>query len=123
VDPIPPLFKKVIKRIVKWQVLPPTCIPNSCIVNIYEEGDCIPPHIDHHDFVRPFCNLSLLSECKIVFGSTLKVVGPGEFSGPFSLPLPVGYVRVIFQKTMSFRSSIMSYNWIRCAYRIIFNRI
>ncbi|XP_062175848.1 RNA demethylase ALKBH9B-like [Alnus glutinosa] len=95
VDPIPPLFKKVIKRMVKWQVLPPTCIPNSCIVNIYEEGDCIPPHIDHHDFVRPFCTLSLLSECKIVFGSTLKVVGPGEFSGPFSLPLPVGSVLVL----------------------------
>ncbi|KAG2705374.1 hypothetical protein I3760_05G050200 [Carya illinoinensis] len=95
VDPIPPLFKQIIKRIVRWNVMPPTCIPNSCIVNIYEEGDCIPPHIDHHDFVRPFCTLSLLSECNIVLGSTLKIVGPGEFSGPVSIPLPVGSVFVL----------------------------
>ncbi|XP_059462889.1 uncharacterized protein LOC132191800 [Corylus avellana] len=95
VDPIPSLFKKVIKRMVRWQILPPTCIPNSCIVNIYEEGDCIPPHIDHHDFVRPFCTLSLLSECNIVFGSNLKVVGPGEFFGPVSIPLPVGSVFIL----------------------------
>lgn len=95
VDPIPPLFKQIIKRMVRWNVMPPTCIPNSCIVNIYEEGDCIPPHIDHHDFVRPFCSLSLLTECNIVLGSTLKIVGPGEFSGPVSIPLPVGYASVL----------------------------
>ncbi|ONI36104.1 hypothetical protein PRUPE_1G569500 [Prunus persica] len=90
VDPLPPLFKQMIKRMVSWHILPPTCIPDSCIVNIYDEGDCIPPHIDHHDFVRPFCTVSFLTECDILFGSNLKVVGPGEFSGPVSLPLPVG---------------------------------
>ena len=36
--------------------------PDSCIVNLYQEGDCIPPHVDHHDFARPFVTLSLLSE-------------------------------------------------------------
>ena len=36
--------------------------PDSCIVNVYERGDCIPPHIDHRDFARPFVTLSLLSE-------------------------------------------------------------
>ena len=36
--------------------------PDSCIVNLYERGDCIPPHIDHRDFARPFVTLSLLSE-------------------------------------------------------------
>lgn len=91
VDPLPPLFVNMIKRMVKWHVLPPTCVPNSCIVNIYEEGDCIPPHIDHHDFLRPFCTISFLTQCNILFGSNLKIVGPGEFSGPFSIPLPVGY--------------------------------
>lgn len=92
VDPLPSLFKKIIKRMVRWDVLPPSCIPDSCIVNIYKEGDCIPPHIDHHDFVRPFCSLSLLTECNIVLGSTLQPVSPGEFSGPVSIPLPVGYL-------------------------------
>lgn len=95
VDPLPPIFLQMIKRMVRWHVLPPTCVPNSCIVNIYEEGDCIPPHIDHHDFLRPFCTISFLTQCNILFGSNLKIVGPGEFSGPVSIPLPVGSVLVL----------------------------
>ena len=90
VDPLPQLLKNTIKRLVTWHVLPPTCVPDSCIINIYEEGDCIPPHIDHHDFLRPFCTLSLLSECNIVFGANLKIVGPGEFDGKMTIPLPMG---------------------------------
>ncbi|XP_031116409.1 RNA demethylase ALKBH9B-like isoform X1 [Ipomoea triloba] len=95
VDPIPQLFKVMIKRLVKWHVMPPNCVPDSCIVNIYDEGDCIPPHIDNHDFVRPFCTVSFISECNIVFGSNLSVVGPGEFAGAIAIPLPVGSVLVI----------------------------
>ncbi|KAL1315353.1 hypothetical protein HN51_042120 [Arachis hypogaea] len=95
VDPIPDLFKVIIRRLIKWHVLPPTCVPDSCIVNIYEEGDCIPPHIDNHDFVRPFCTVSFLSECNILFGSNLKVIGPGEFDGSLAIPLPVGSVLVL----------------------------
>ncbi|KAK4274518.1 hypothetical protein QN277_017725 [Acacia crassicarpa] len=95
VDPFPDLFKVIIRRLIRWHVLPPTCVPDSCIVNIYEEGDCIPPHIDNHDFVRPFCTVSFLSECNIVFGSNLKIVGPGEFDGSVAIPLPVGSVLVL----------------------------
>ncbi|XP_074291763.1 RNA demethylase ALKBH9B-like [Silene latifolia] len=95
VDPLPPVFKQMISRMVKWHVLPPKCVPNSCIVNIYDEGDCIPPHIDHHDFLRPFCTVSFLTECNIMFGTNLKVAGPGEFSGPVTIPLPVGSVLVL----------------------------
>lgn len=95
VDPIPPLFKVIIKRLVKWHVIPPSCVPDSCIVNIYEEGDCIPPHIDNHDFVRPFCTISFVSECEIVFGTELKIVRAGEFTGALSIPLPVGSVLVL----------------------------
>lgn len=95
VDPIPSLFKVIIRRLVGWHVLPPTCVPDSCIVNIYDEGDCIPPHIDNHDFLRPFCTVSFLSECDILFGSNLKIEGPGEFSGSYSLLLLVGSVLVL----------------------------
>ncbi|KAL9267644.1 RNA demethylase ALKBH9B-like protein [Drosera capensis] len=95
VDPLPPVFKQMIKRFVRWRILPPTCIPNSCIVNIYDKGDCIPPHIDHHDFVRPFCTVSFLAECNILFGSKLNVISPGEFSGPVSIPLPLGSVLIL----------------------------
>lgn len=90
VDEMPEQLRMVIKRLVRWHVLPSSCVPDSCIVNIYEEGDCIPPHIDHHDFLRPFCTLSLLSECNIVFGSKPKIVGPGDFQGSISIPLPTG---------------------------------
>ncbi|CAA7022108.1 unnamed protein product [Microthlaspi erraticum] len=95
VDPLPSLFKVIIRRLIKWHVLPPTCVPDTCIVNIYAEGDCIPPHIDNHDFLRPFCTVSFLSECNILFGSNLRVEGPGEFSGVYSIPLPVGSVLVL----------------------------
>ena len=32
----------------RWGVLPGSKEPNSAIVNIYEQGDCIPPHIGKH---------------------------------------------------------------------------
>ncbi|XP_059665722.1 RNA demethylase ALKBH9B-like [Cornus florida] len=95
VDPLPHLFKVMIRRLIRWHVLPPSCVPDSCIVNIYDEGDCIPPHIDNHQFVRPFCTVSFLSQCNIIFGTNLEVVGPGEFTGPSEIPLPLGSVLVL----------------------------
>ncbi|KAF5745507.1 2-oxoglutarate and Fe(II)-dependent oxygenase superfamily protein isoform 1 [Tripterygium wilfordii] len=95
IDPLPSLFKVMIRRLVRWHVLPPTCVPDSCIVNIYEEGDCIPPHIDNQDFVRPFCTVSFLSDCNIIFGSNLKILNAGEFAGAIAIPLPVGSVLVL----------------------------
>ena len=48
--------------------------PDSCIVNLYERGDCIPPHIDHRDFARPFVTLSLLSEqARHIWVQTLRI--------------------------------------------------
>ncbi|VFQ93469.1 unnamed protein product [Cuscuta campestris] len=94
-DPIPPLLKDMIKRLVKWHVIPPNSIPDSCVVNIYEEGDCIPPRIENQDFLRPFCIVSFLSECDMVFGSNPKVLGPGKFDGPTAISLPVGSVLVL----------------------------
>ncbi|CAL9068354.1 unnamed protein product [Musa banksii] len=94
-DPVPHLFKVIIRRLVRWHVIPRTCIPDSCIVNIYELGDSIPPHIDSHDFVRPFCTVSFLSECNILFGSSLQIAGSGEFPGSVAIPLPVGSVLVL----------------------------
>ena len=61
----------------------------------YSEGDCIPPHIDHHDFTRPFVTLSLLSEQEIVFGQTISSPRDGEFDGAFRKRLPLGSVMVL----------------------------
>ena len=70
-------------------------LTRRCIINFYSEGDCIPPHIDHQDFTRPFVTLSLLSEQSILFGSNIKIVDEGEFAAPFACPLPVGSVLVL----------------------------
>ncbi|KAJ1419964.1 Oxoglutarate/iron-dependent dioxygenase [Sesbania bispinosa] len=93
VDPLPPVFKQMIKRMVRWNIVPPTCIPDSCIVNIYDVGDCIPPHIDHHDFVRPFYTVSFLNECKIMacfhslpVGSVFNLSGNGADVAKHCIP-------------------------------------
>ncbi|XP_020584443.1 RNA demethylase ALKBH5-like [Phalaenopsis equestris] len=95
VDPLPPLMKRMIKMMVEWRILPVHKVPNSCIINIYEERDCIPPHIDNHDFVRPFCIVSLISKCNIMFGKEIRVIGPAEFRGAMEIPLPVGSVLLL----------------------------
>ncbi|XP_020597545.1 uncharacterized protein LOC110037282 [Phalaenopsis equestris] len=92
VDPLPSFIKRMIKRLVTWRNLPVDCIPNSCIINIYEAGDCIPPHVDHHDFARPFCIVSFIKKCNILFGTEIQIVGDGEFRGYVEIPLPVGSV-------------------------------
>ncbi|KAH0460230.1 hypothetical protein IEQ34_010893 [Dendrobium chrysotoxum] len=95
VDHIPNLFKIMINRLITSLVLPISCVPDSCIINIYEPDDCIPPHIDSHDFIRPFCTVSFLSKCNIIFRHKIQIVGPGEFIGSASIPLPVGSVLVL----------------------------
>ncbi|XP_020596452.1 RNA demethylase ALKBH5-like [Phalaenopsis equestris] len=80
---------------VQWGIIPADCIPNSCIINIYEEGDCIPPHIDHHDFVRPFCTVSLILESSILFDTDIEIIGPGEFRGSVKISLPRGLILIL----------------------------
>ncbi|XP_020598497.1 uncharacterized protein LOC110038077 [Phalaenopsis equestris] len=75
-DPLPSVIRRMIKRMLRWSVLLADCIPSSCIINIYEEGDCFPPHIDNHDFIRPFCTVSFMSKSSIMFGKEIDIVGP-----------------------------------------------
>ncbi|XP_020585518.1 uncharacterized protein LOC110028127 [Phalaenopsis equestris] len=80
---------------VRWSILPADWIPNSCIINIYDEDDYIPTHIDHHDFVRSFCIVSFMSRSNTLFENEIDVIGPGEFTGSVEIPLPVGSVLVL----------------------------
>lgn len=70
--------------------MPKTKEPDTAIVNVYDSEDCIPPHIDHHDFDRPFCTISLLSEESIMFGTKIISRGPGDFACDYQIPLPKG---------------------------------
>ena len=74
----------------RWGILPKQKEPDTAIVNVYDVDDCIPPHIDHHDFDRPFCTISLLSQQNIMFGSKIISRGPGDFVCDYELPLPTG---------------------------------
>lgn len=91
---MPNLFKIMIKRLISWHVLPASCVPDSCRVNIYGPSDFEPPNIDSHDFVRPFCTASFLNEGSINFGSNLMDNDAREFTGSTAIPLPVGSVLV-----------------------------
>ena len=111
------MLDDVVDRMVARRIFGATR-PDSCIINLYgprnsgairrnsaqlfscvryrhSEGDCIPPHIDHHDFVRPFVTLSLLSEQPILFGKEIKIVEDGIFDAPVRVALPVGSVLVL----------------------------
>jgi hypothetical protein len=74
----------------RWGILPKHKEPDTAIINVYDVEDCIPPHIDHHDFDRPFCTISLLSEQHIMFGSKIISRGPGDFVCDYEMPLPTG---------------------------------
>ena len=92
---LPPFLEDLLDRMVGRGIFNARTRPDSCIINFYSVGDCIPPHIDHLDFARPFVTLSLLSEQSILFGANIEIVSEGEFTAPFSCPLPVGSVLVL----------------------------
>ena len=84
----------------RWGVLPKNKEPDTAIINVYDVEDCIPPHIDHHDFDRPFCTISLLSQQNIMFGNRIISRGPADFQADYEMPLPTG------QLTGQFRGRI-----------------
>eukprot|EP00210_Caulerpa_lentillifera_P007696 g7347.t1 len=95
VEDMPSVLCAIAERLVRWNVVPLSRRPDSAIVNIYNEGDCIPPHIDHGHFLRPFVTISLLSEAPISFGLNIKPLGPGEFKAPCRISLPPGSCLVL----------------------------
>ncbi|CAL8463859.1 g3394 [Coccomyxa elongata] len=100
VEPMPPLLMALVHRLVRWGVLPRAKAPDTAIINIYDVDDCIPPHIDHHDFTRPFCTISLLSEQPIMFGARLFPIDPDNQPGVFGgrhckIGLPTGSCLVL----------------------------
>ncbi|KAH9562450.1 hypothetical protein CY35_05G072100 [Sphagnum magellanicum] len=94
-EPIPACLQVIIDRLVAWHLIPPGKVPDSCSIHILDEGDYLPPHIDHSHVERPFYTLTLLSECSLVLGHSLAMDAPGDFKGAFHLSLPVGSVLVL----------------------------
>ena len=69
VPPFPPWLAKLTQRLVERGYLPRHCVPNTCIINYYTPGDCIPPHVDHESYPRPICTISLMGQEDMLLGT------------------------------------------------------
>ena len=53
VPPFPPILNRLVETLVdQKRLLPADVRPDSVIINAYEPGDCIPPHVDHGSYYR-----------------------------------------------------------------------
>lgn len=74
VPPFPPILERLVDHLVSNDYLPSEVRPDSCIINRYDVGDCIPPHVDHSSYYRPISTLSLLGEEPMLVGSRFRTV-------------------------------------------------
>lgn len=95
VEAMPAPLEQVIDALVAQGVMPADARPDTCIVNIYDPGTGIPPHVDDLVYPRPFCTVSLLSDSPILFGSYIRPLGGNRFDAPVALHLPRRSVLVL----------------------------
>jgi hypothetical protein len=74
VPPFPPILERLVEHLVSNKYIPEEVRPDSCIINQYNTGDCIPPHVDHSSYYRPISTLSLLGEEPMLVGSRFRTV-------------------------------------------------
>ncbi|XP_050231813.1 RNA demethylase ALKBH10B [Mercurialis annua] len=99
IEPIPTLLQEVIERLVGMQIM--TVKPDSCIIDIYNEGDHSQPHMWPPWFGRPISVLSL-TECNLTFGRVITAEHPGDYGGSLKLPLAPGSLLVLQGKSTDF---------------------
>jgi len=87
VEPIPQIVHTLIDQLTAQGMLPEDKRPDTVIVNVYNEGDCIPPHIDALVYPRPFCTVSMLTPAPMLLGCHIKALGDGRFKAPFKATL------------------------------------
>jgi len=90
VPPFPPILERLVDHLISNNYLPSAVRPDSCIINKYEAGDCIPPHVDHQSYYRPISTLSLLGEEPMLVGSRFRTVRACTWAPVCgkSIPLP-----------------------------------
>ncbi|XP_039023664.1 RNA demethylase ALKBH10B-like isoform X1 [Hibiscus syriacus] len=99
VEAIPYLLQDVIERLVALQVI--TSKPDSCIIDIYNEGDHSPPHILPPWYGKPVCIMSL-TECDVTFGRVIAFDHLGDFRGSLKLSLAPGSLLMMQGKSADF---------------------
>ncbi|KAJ9554042.1 hypothetical protein OSB04_018087 [Centaurea solstitialis] len=99
IEPIPSLFQEFIERLTAMQVL--SVKPDSCIIDIYNEGDHSQPHVWPYWFGRPVCVL-FLTECDMTFGKVIGADHPGDYRGSIKLSLTPGSMLVMEGKSADY---------------------
>ncbi|MBA0586066.1 hypothetical protein Gorai_016820 [Gossypium raimondii] len=78
-----------------------TAKPDSCIIDVYNEGDHSMPRMWPPWFGKPIC-VMFLTECDITFGRMISVDPPGDFRGSLKLSLAPGSLLVMHGKSADF---------------------
>ncbi|XP_039054766.1 RNA demethylase ALKBH10B-like [Hibiscus syriacus] len=99
IEAIPSLLLDAIDRLVDLQVI--TAKPDSCIIDVYNEGDHSPPHMLPSWYGKPVC-IVFLTECDITFGRVAAFDHPGDFRGSLKLSLAPGSLLVMQGKSCDF---------------------
>ncbi|KAJ9135672.1 hypothetical protein P3X46_032825 [Hevea brasiliensis] len=99
IESIPTLLQDVIDRIVSMQII--TMKPDSCIIDIYNEGDHSQPYMWPSWFGKPISVL-FLTECDLTFGRVITADHPGDYRGSLKLPLAPGSLLVMQGKSTDF---------------------
>ncbi|KAE8690936.1 Detected protein of confused Function [Hibiscus syriacus] len=99
VEAIPSLLQDVIERLVTLQVI--TSKPDSCIIDVYNEGDHSPPHTIPPWYGKPAC-IMFLTECDITVGRVIAFDHPGDFRGSLKLSLAPGSILMMQGKSADF---------------------
>ncbi|KAF5777490.1 putative alpha-ketoglutarate-dependent dioxygenase AlkB-like superfamily [Helianthus annuus] len=99
IEPIPSLFQEFIERLISMEIL--KVKPDSCIIDIYNEGDHCLPHMWPGWFGRPVCVL-FLTECDITFGKVISSEHAGDYRGSLKLSLTSGSMLVMEGKSADY---------------------
>mmetsp|Transcript_492 Transcript_492/g.984 ORF Transcript_492/g.984 Transcript_492/m.984 type:complete len:357 (+) Transcript_492:245-1315(+) len=89
VPPFPPILDRLVDHLISNNYLPEEVRPDSCIINQYDVGDCIPPHVDHSSYYRPISTLSLLGEEPMLMGSRFRTVRPCTWAPTCGTSIPL----------------------------------
>lgn len=74
VPDFPPILHRLVNLLIHDGYIDDAVRPDSCIINQYGKGDCIPPHIDHESYFRPISTLSLLGEESMLVGTKFQLL-------------------------------------------------
>ncbi|KAG6764343.1 hypothetical protein POTOM_031809 [Populus tomentosa] len=95
-ESIPALLQDVIEHFVAMQVM--TMKPDSCIIDIYNEGDHSQPHMWPPWFGKPVSVL-FLTECELTFGKVIDTLHHGDYKGSLKLSVAPGSFLVMQGKS------------------------